>query len=69
MMRWRRRNDQLNEEIARRTKEAEDAIIMSQVGYMAAEQLNRAAERVAKGHRRLQRENHFGPKLFGVTEE
>lgn len=48
-------------------KEAEDAVIMATVGYADALNLEKIARRVSKGHRRIQRENHLGEKMFGRT--
>jgi hypothetical protein len=61
MLWWNR----YREHVAEKQKEAEDALIMSQVSYLDAVNMNRAAERVEQGHRKLQHENHFAEKLFG----
>lgn len=56
------------DDLEERRKVAEDALIMSQVGYADALNLEREATRIARGHKRVQRENHLGPKMFGVEE-
>ena len=55
-------------ELQQRQKEAENAIVMTKVGLMAAEELDRMATRVQLGHLVLQTENHLGEKMFGVRE-
>lgn len=54
------------QELQQRQKEAENAVIMTKVGLMAAEQLDRLATKVQIGHMILQTENHLGEKMFGV---
>ena len=51
--------------VAEKQQEADQALIMSQIGYMAAVTMDREAERVQRGHRRIQVENHFSEKMFG----
>lgn len=60
MIKWRKRD------LEAKQQEAEQAVIMAQVSYMAATTLEHEAAKVARGHRRLQRENHLGEKMFGV---
>ena len=60
LIKWRKRD------LEAQQQEAEQAVIMSQVSYLAATTLEREAAKVARGHRRLQRENHLGEKMFGV---
>lgn len=56
------------QELQQRQKEAENAVIMTKVGLMAAEQLDRMATKVQRGHLILQTENHLGEKMFGVNK-
>jgi len=60
-------------QIAERQREADVAVersqqgvLTTQVGYMDMLNLQRLAERVAEGHARLQRENGFGYRVFGI---
>lgn len=48
-------------------KAAENAVILATVGYADALNQEQTARRVARGHRRIQRENHLGEKMFGRT--
>lgn len=58
---WKKNRDRVMEQ----RKQAEEALIMSRVSYMSMQELNREAERLEKGHRRLQQENHFAEKMYG----
>lgn len=55
-------------ELQQRQKEAENAIVTTKVGLMAAEELDRMATKVQRGHLILQTENHLGEKMFGVRK-
>jgi hypothetical protein len=65
---FRRKNQPVisQNDLNRRQKEADQAVIMSSVGLMAAKELDAVAKKVQIGHILLQTENHFGPKMFGV---
>ena len=59
--------------LVQRQHEADDAlartergVLTTQVGYMDMLNLQRLAERVAAGHARLQAENGFGYRVFGI---
>lgn len=58
----------IKKELAVKQQEAEEAVIKAQIGFMDVLNLQRFAERVAEGHRRLQIDNHFGLKVFGVEK-
>lgn len=49
-------------------KEAEEAVSMAEIGYMDALNLQLTSERISRGLLRMQQENHFGFRLFGVEE-
>lgn len=68
-MSWRKRRTRVYvpENIEEQQKEADDAVVMATVGYADALNLERLARVVAKGHKRIQRENHLGEKMFGRT--
>ena len=62
--------------LQRRQIEAEDAlartergVLTTQVSYMDMLNLQRLAARVAEGHARLQVENGFGYRVFGIEKE
>lgn len=66
---WRRKHKPevyVPEDLEAKQQEADEALIMAQVGYADALNIEVAAERVMRGHRRIQWENHLGEKMFGV---
>lgn len=62
-MSWWRRN---KEQVLKRQKDAEKAIVTARLGYMSMLNLRSAAERVAERHLKIQRENHYAFRFFGV---
>lgn len=66
-MRWRKRTQvYVPGGLDERQKEADDAVVMSTVGYMDSLNQEQTARWVARGHLRIQKENHLGEKMFGV---
>jgi len=63
-MSWRRN---FKREIKKQQHEADEAVAQATVNYMDAMTLQWTAERIARGLLRMQEENHFGPKFFGVN--
>lgn len=55
------------EKLQEQQRLADEAVTLSAVRYMEAITLDREAERVQRGHRRLHRENHFAEKMFGAV--
>lgn len=68
---FRRQNKPVisQKDLKKRQNEADQAVIMSNVGLMAAKELDAVAKKVQAGHLLLQSENHFGPKMFGVETD
>lgn len=68
---FRQRNNTVisEKDLQKRQNEADQAVIMSRVGLMTANELDAAARKVQLGHILLQSENHFGPKMFGVETD
>lgn len=63
-MNWRKRN----RKIAQAQDEAEQALAMTRIGYADMLNMQQLARRISEGHLRLQQENHFGLKVFGVEK-
>ena len=61
-MTWRKKLDKAE-------KESEQALAMARIGYADMLNMQQLARRIADGHLRLQKENHFGEKLFGVKRD
>lgn len=67
-MRWRKSTQvYVPDTLEDQKREAEEAVILATVGYADALNMEQAARRIAKGHKRIQRENHLGEKMFGRT--
>jgi len=70
-MTWRSRKQEMQEKAAQAqaaVQKAQEGVITAQVGYMGMLDLQRMAVRIADTHQRLQRENGFGYRVFGVEK-
>lgn len=62
------RNKKIKQEIAAKREEAEQAVIKARIGFMGVLGLQRFANEIAEGHRKLQKDNNFGYRVFGVEK-
>jgi len=62
------RRRKMRQELAAERLEAEHAVVMAQVGFMGVRNLQRFATKIAEGHRKLQKDNNFGYRIFGVEK-
>ena len=62
------RNKKMKQELAAKREEAEQAVIKARVGFMGVLSLQRFANDIAEGHRKLQKDNNFGYRIFGVEK-
>lgn len=62
-MTWRKR---FRKEIQERQREADAAVITANTNYLDALNLKWVSERIARELLKEQKDNHFGPRLFGV---
>jgi len=62
------RRRKMKQELAAERLEAKNAVIQARVGFMDVLSLQRFATKIAEGHRKLQKDNNFGYRIFGVEK-